>query len=157
MAGFMSRLKSYDFPGEQKAHADLYNGMLVGLAVSGTEFITAATVADANTTFSVVEKDYNLGDEMENATLGTQAKGIRVRVEQIDPAKAYYLVENAEPRYELNFAPTYDTNEQKTAQGQYVRMHRIEEGEEFVTNFWVGASMPAVGTSLSVLAGGKIG
>lgn len=162
MAGFMSRLNGYSFPGETIAHAELVNGQLVSTAVDATNHrvITAATVADSTTVLRIVEVDVELGDTI-GAVPGTDAhkKGIRVDVVSIAAGKEYWLVENAEPRYELNFAPTYDLAEQKTAAGQFVRMHRIQEGEQFVTSLWTksGTTAFVVGDTIGVLADGYVG
>lgn len=150
MAGFMCRLKSYDFPGEFTAHAQLRNGQIVVVDKRNT----AAAAADAGTKLAVVESNILMGDEID--------KGIRVRVDEITAGKYYYLVENADPLYNaLNYLPIYDTNEIYTEQGALVRMHRLEVGEEFVTNLWdvtPGTTViPAIDTVIGVLADGLVG
>lgn len=129
MAGFMTKLNSYLYNGEVKVEtgATLKDGMVV-LVTAGSVTDFAAS-KDTTTKLTVVEKDVNLGDEI--------GKGIRVRVDALNGK--YYLVEMAEPHYEINNAPTYDTAERTWGAGAFVRLHPLSIGEEFVTNQFTGS------------------
>lgn len=139
MAGYMTKLNGYNYEGELTAHADLYDGMLV--LVGNGVTVTTGTTADSTTKFRVLETGIHLGD-------GSNQIGIRVRVDVLN--KAYYIVESADPHYEINNAPTYDTFDPKIPSGEYVRIHRLALGEEFVTSKYTGTI--AVGDQIGVSA-----
>ena len=68
-----------------------------------------------------------------------------------DPGNVY-LVENG---YEERGNIVWDNTEYEVLPGEFVRAHKLVDGDEFVTNQVTGT--PAVGTEYGVLATGMVG
>ena len=124
MAGYMTKLQGYVFEGEYKllGNAELHNGEFALLGEEEGE-LGVVPAAESGADLKVMLLD--------NVTIydGMEAKKFLVK----ENAGNVFFVENGyEPAKELE----YDNANYAVKPGEYVRMHMLLPGDEFVTNYF---------------------
>lgn len=138
MAGFLTKLNGHVYNGENKANAALTNGTFVEIGANGVVAITAAGDLEAR----VVEK---------TTLWGMPA----IRCDVVVPgSKEQYFLEN---EWCNKDDCTYNTAEYTCAVGDYVKMKRLLEGEQFIMTVTSSvAATLAVGDTVKPAVGGSV-
>lgn len=137
-AGYMTKLQGYVYEGElvNGAAAPVPNGTI--MVQDGNTLVLPT--ADTTTKFVCKEVTDIYGET-----------GYRFVVDKLN--KRYYFVENGMD--DFNDMGEYDNRNYVTKNGDLLRAHPLQVGEEFLTNNVTGT--PVAGTAYGVLADGTVG
>lgn len=138
MAGYMRKLQGYVYNGDYVSGETLENGVGAAIVTDNGNLVVKKLTAKGNTEFRVHEKTTLWGKDalvLDVIKLGGNDE---------------YLVEN---EWDICEFCNYNTAEYTLPVGKLVRMHRLLEGEQFITDEVAAATFTALAVGDTVVFG----